>query len=192
MLRNSRLRADEVRLVDDDGNRVVTIEEAERLAEESGLDLVVMSPDSDPPVVKLTDFGKFKFESEKRAREAKKKQHTVDVKELKMGVRIDDHDYNVKLNHGKKFLSAGNKVKLTIRMRGREMQHTNLAFDLAKRFIVDLQDEGDPESKPRMEGRTLSVTLGPAKQQQKKQAAKSSEEKKSAGEEKNDAKDENA
>jgi translation initiation factor IF-3 len=167
LLKNMRLRATEVRLIDDEGNRVVSVEEAQRMADEAGLDLVVVSPDADPPVVKMTDFGKFKFEAEKRAREAKKKQHTVDIKELKMGVRIDDHDYMVKMNHGRKFLQAGNKVKVSIRMRGREMQHTNLAFDLAKRFVVDLEQEGTPETNPRLEGRTLTLTFAPSKQQDK-------------------------
>ena len=133
-----------MRLIDGERNEVVSREEAEQLAEERGLDLVVMS---------LVDYGKFKFEAEKKAREAKKKQHVIDVKELKMGIRIDNHDYQVKVAHAKKFLSHGDKVKLTIRLKGREMQHSDLAFDLAKKFVVDLTAEGVQEGILRLEGK---------------------------------------
>lgn len=122
-----------------------------------------MSFDSAPLVVRLVDFGKFKFEADKKAREAKKKQHVVDVKEIKMSVRIDDHDYETKINHGQKFLEAGNKVKCTIRLKGRETQHSNLAFDLARKFVVDLQDVGSLEGDIRMEGRTITLHIGPSK-----------------------------
>lgn len=122
-----------------------------------------MSFDSSPLVVRLVDYGKFKFEADKKAREAKKKQHVVEVKEIKMGVRIDDHDYNTKLQHAQKFLEQGNKVKCTIRLKGRETQHANLAFDLGRKFVVDLQDFGVPEGDIRMEGRTLTINLSPGK-----------------------------
>lgn len=158
-----RIRAEEVRLIDGETNEVVSREEAERLAEERDLDLVVMSLDSEPIVVRLIDYGKFKFEADKKAKEAKKKQHTVDTKEIKMGIRIDDHDYNVKMNHTKKFLSQGNKVKVTIRLKGREMQHKDLAFDLANRFIVDLEGIADQEGSTRLEGRTININLAPSK-----------------------------
>lgn len=137
--------------------------EAEDLARERGLDLVVMSFDSVPLVVRLVDFGKFKFESDKKAREAKKKQHVVEVKEIKMSVRIDDHDYNTKVSHGQKFLEQGNKVKCSIRLKGRETQHANLAFDLGRKFVVDLQDFGVLEGDIRMEGRTLTINISPGK-----------------------------
>lgn len=133
------------------------------MARERGLDLVVMSFDSVPLVVRLVDFGKFKFEADKKAREAKKKQHVVDVKEIKMSVRIDDHDYDTKLNHALKFLEGGNKVKCSIRLKGRETQHSNLAFDLARKFVVDLQDAGSLEGDIRMEGRTITLHIGPSK-----------------------------
>ncbi|MDX2084023.1 MAG: translation initiation factor IF-3 [Candidatus Melainabacteria bacterium] len=160
---SDRIRANTVRLIDDEGNRIVSREEAERLSRETGLDLLVVSLDSDPPVVRLVDFGKFKFEAEKKAREAKKRQHVVDVKEIKMTVRIDRHDYETKVKHAQKFLEDGNKVKLTIRLKGRENQHQNLAFDLAKRFVVDLEIAGQAETPPRSEGRTITVTLAPSK-----------------------------
>jgi len=121
------------------------------LAEERGLDLVVMSLASSPPVVRLMDYGKFKFESEKKAREAKKKQHVTAIKEIKMGVRIDDHDLGVKANKAKKFLKDGDKVKCTIRLKGREVQHADLAFDLAEQFAVLVMDSGSLEGSVRQE-----------------------------------------
>lgn len=122
-----------------------------------------MSFDSVPFVVRLIDYGKFKFESEKKNREAKRKQHVVENKEIKMGVRIDDHDYQTKTQHAQKFLEAGNKVKCSIRMKGRESQHANLAFDLGRKFVVDLQHVGVLEGDVRMEGRTVTINLSPLK-----------------------------
>lgn len=153
----------EVRLIDGENNSVISRKEAEEMARERGLDLVVMSFDSVPLVVRLVDYGKFKFEADKKAREAKKKQHVVEVKEVKMGVRIDDHDYDTKLQRAKKFLEAGNKVKCSIRLKGRETQHANLAFDLGRRFVVDLQEFGALEGDLRMEGRTITINISPAK-----------------------------
>lgn len=163
-LLTDRVRASEVRLISDDEQfGVVSRKDAERMAEERGLDLIIISLESSPPVVRMTDYGKFKFERDKKAREARKKQHTVEVKELKMGVRIDTHDYSVKLKHGQTFLESGHKVKLSIRLRGREMQHSNLAFDLANRFIVDLKDFGTPDAQPKLEGRQINLILSPGK-----------------------------
>lgn len=142
-------------------------EQAIQIAQQKGLDLVIVSLDSSPPVVRLVDYGKFKFEAEKKAREAKKKQHVVEVKEIKMGIRIDQHDYQVKLSHAQKFLLEGNKVKGTIRLKGREVQHTNIAFDLANRFIVDLQNHGTQEGQLRLEGKTITIHISPLKQQGK-------------------------
>ena len=132
------------------------------LAGERGLDLVVISPNQNPPVAKILDYGKFKFEAKKKAKEAKKKQHVVEIKEIKIRSRIDVHDYNVRLKSLKKFLEEGNKVKFVVMLRGREMQHSNLAFDLANRFIADL--ENDPiqlEKKPQLEGRNVTFYLAP-------------------------------
>ncbi len=122
-----------------------------------------MSLDSSPPVVRLIDYGKFKFEAEKKAREAKKKQHVIEIKEIKMGIRIDQHDYNVKLGRAKKFLESGDKLKVTIRLKGRETQHADLAFDLANRFILDLEDSGVQEGRTRLEGRTITINMSPKK-----------------------------
>lgn len=153
----------EVRLIDGEMNSVIPRREAEAIARERGLDLVVMSFDSVPLVVRMVDFGKFKFENDKKAREAKKKQHVVEVKEVKMGVRIDDHDYETKKGHAIKFLEAGNKVKCSIRLKGRETQHANLAFDLGRKFVVDLQDVGSLEGDLRMEGRTITINIAPSR-----------------------------
>lgn len=169
---NPRIRATEVRLIDGDFNDVVPREEAERRAKESGFDLLIVSMDSSPIVVRLVDYGKFKYEQEKKQREAKKKQHVTTVKEIKMGVRIDDHDYETKVNRAKKFLEDNDKVKLTIRLKGREIQHSNLAFDLANQFVLDLEEVGIIEGRVRSEGRTISATLNPKPASVKKVAAK--------------------
>jgi translation initiation factor IF-3 len=163
-LLTDKIKASEVRLVSEEEQfGIVTRQEAERMAAELGLDLIVMSLDSSPPVVRMMDFGKYKFEKEKKAREAKKKQHTVDVKEIKMGVRIDKHDYEVKLGKSKEILEHGHKLKVTIRLRGREIQHPNLAFDLANKFVVDLEGHGNAEAPPKLEGRNISLLLTPDK-----------------------------
>jgi translation initiation factor IF-3 len=153
-----------LRLIDGEDNRIVSRAEAEALAKESGLDLLVLNLEISPPVVKLVDYGKYKFESEKKAKEAKKKQHQATVKELKVSVRIDDHDYQVKVQHAKKFLSAGDKVKLTLRLKGREMQHSNLAFNLVKQFVEDVVGYGIPDGGVRSENRVVYVVLSPDKQ----------------------------
>lgn len=133
------------------------------MAYDKGLDLVVVSPNQSPPVAKILDYGKYKFEAEKRAREAKKKQHVVEVKEIKMRYKIDVHDYNVKVKNIKKFIAAGNKVKILIMMRGREAQHSELAFNLLKRIEEDLKDEPMIiEKKPGMDGKNVIMILAPS------------------------------
>ena len=163
LLLDERIKATEVRLIYDDDARVVPREEAMQLSEETGLDLIVVSLESSPPVVKLIDYGKFKYENEKKQREAKKKQHTTTVKEIKMGVRIDENDYQVKVKRAASFLEQNDKVKLTIRLKGREMQHSNLAFDLAKRFVRDLEalEAGVVDGYVRQEGRAFVANLNP-------------------------------
>lgn len=133
------------------------------MADEKELDLVIVSPNQEPPVAKIMNYGKYKYEMEKKAKEAKKKQKTVELKEIKIRYKIDVHDYNVRIKNIKKFISQGDKVKIVIMLRGREMQHTELAYELANRFVADL--EGEPiniEKKPSMEGRSLIVILAPA------------------------------
>jgi translation initiation factor IF-3 len=132
------------------------------MAVEKDLDLVIVSPDQDPPVAKILDYGKYKFESEKRAKDARKKQHTVEVKEVKMRYKIDTHDYDVKVKNIKRFLNDGNKVKIMVMLKGREIQHTNLAFDLINRINEDLQDESFIlEKKASMEGKNAVMIIGP-------------------------------
>lgn len=132
------------------------------MARERDLDLVVVSANQAPPVAKILDWGKYKYETEKKAKEAKKKQHTVDIKEVKMRYKIDVHDYELTLKAAKKFLSAGNKVKVVIMLRGREMQHSHLAMDLINKFQAEFeQDNIFIEKKPQVEGRNVVMVLAP-------------------------------
>ena len=162
---NDSIRAKEVRLIDENGENhgVVPTVKALKMAEDADLDLVLISPNQVPPVAKILDYGKYKYELAKKAKEAKKKQHVVEIKEVKMRYKIDVHDYEVRIKAAKKFISQGNKVKGVIMLRGREMQHSNLAFDLANRFIEDmLKDESVAvvlEKKPQIEGRNVTFYL---------------------------------
>ena len=133
------------------------------MAEEADLDLVVISPNQAPPVAKILNYGKYKYELEKKAKEAKKKQKTVEVKEIKVRYKIDTHDYDVRIKNIRKFISQGNKVKIIVMLRGREMQHSHLAVELAEKFIADLAN--DPivvEKKPMVEGRNVTAWLAPS------------------------------
>lgn len=161
---NERIRAREVRLIDQNGGNhgILETSKALKMAYDADLDLVLINPTSEPPVAKILDYGKYKYEQEKKAKEAKKKQHTVEVKEVKIRYKIDTHDYQVRIKSIQKFIAQGNKVKIAIMMRGREMQHSNLAFDLANRFIEDLKDEPLViEKKPMIEGRNVTMYLAP-------------------------------
>ncbi|MCM1265937.1 MAG: translation initiation factor IF-3 [Candidatus Gastranaerophilales bacterium] len=161
---NERIRSAEVRLIDEKGENhgVVATSKALAMAEEADLDLVVVSQNQEPPVAKILNYGKYKYELEKKAKEAKKKQHTVDVKEVKVRYKIDTHDYQVRIKNINKFISQGNKVKIVVMLRGREMQHSNLAFDLANKFMEDLVgDTIAVEKKPQLEGRNVTLFLAP-------------------------------
>ena len=161
---NERIRSKEVRLIDDKGTNhgIVPTSKALQMAEDADLDLVLISPNQAPPVAKILDYGKYKYELAKKAKEAKKKQHVVEVKEVKVRYKIDVHDYEVRLKSVRKFISQGNKVKIVVMLRGREMQHSNLAFELANRFLADLaNDPLQVENKPQMEGRNVTLYLGP-------------------------------
>ena len=152
-------------LIDDEGTNHGTISTAKALemAKNKDLDLVVVSPNQAPPVAKILDWGKYKYETEKRAKEAKKKQHTVDIKEVKMRYKIDTHDYEVRLKSAKKFIAQGNKVKVVVMLRGREMQHNKLAIDLANKFLTDIEEATVAiEKKPALEGRNVVMVLAPA------------------------------
>jgi len=133
------------------------------LAVEAGLDLVEISPNATPPVCKIMDFGKFKYEQQKRESEARKKQKTIEVKEVKMRPGTDDHDFDRKINDAIRFLEKGDKVKVTLRFRGREMAHQNLGRDLLEKVADKLDGIGKVENMPKMEGRQMVMMIGPAK-----------------------------
>jgi translation initiation factor IF-3 len=161
---NASIRTKEVRLIDENGENhgVILTVEAKRMAEDADLDLVLINPNQDPPVAKIMDYGKHKYETEKKAKEAKKKQHKVELKEIKIRYKIDTHDYQVRINNIKKFIAQGNKVKIVVMLRGREMQHSKLAFDLANRFVEDLKEEPlMVEKQPQLEGRNVTLFLAP-------------------------------
>jgi translation initiation factor IF-3 len=160
---NDEIRVREVHLIDKDGaNRgTVPIAEALRLAQEAGLDLVEISPNTTPPVVKLLDFGKYKYHEQKKAAEARKKQKVVEVKEIKFRPMIDDHDYDVKMRSMVRFFEEGDKVKVTLRFRGREMAHHELGTRLLDRVKVDTSQFAKVESDARFEGRQMVMILAP-------------------------------
>jgi translation initiation factor IF-3 len=133
------------------------------LAVDAGLDLVEISPNADPPVCKVLDYGKYKYEAQKRKNEARKKQKTIDVKEIKLRPNIDSHDFNVKIKSVKKFLENGDKVKITLRFRGREMAHQEIGMELLKRVEADLEDTASVEQFPTLEGRQLVMLMAPNK-----------------------------
>jgi translation initiation factor IF-3 len=162
---NERIRVPEVRLVGPNGEQVgvVRIEDALRLAAESDLDLVEVAPMSKPPVCKLMDFGKFKYESALKAREARKNQVNTVIKEMKLRPKIDPHDYETKKGHVVRFLKAGDKVKITIMFRGREQSRPELGFRLLKRLADDVADLGWVEYSPKQDGRNMIMVLGPHK-----------------------------
>jgi translation initiation factor IF-3 len=144
------------------------------LAEEAGLDLVEISPNSRPPVVKILDYGKYKFQAQKKAAEARKKQKTVEVKEIKMRPSIDTHDYDVKMRAARRFLDEGDKVKMTLRFRGREMAHQELGLQLLFRVRDDLTDMAKVEAEPKLEGRQMIMILAPSLKSAPVRAAASS------------------
>ena len=142
-------------------NALISVREALIHAEDEGFDLVEVSPDANPPVCKIIDYGKLKYREQKSKKEAKKKQKTIEVKEIKIRPGIDTHDYNVKLKALSKFISGGNKVKVSMRFRGREMEHQNLGFDLLKKLIDEVIDFAKVEVPPKSEGRQIMMILVP-------------------------------
>ena len=160
---NDRIRSNEIRLIGADGENVgvVTPARAMEMAEEAGLDLVEISPNAEPPVCKIMDFGKFKYEQQKREAEARKKQHIIEIKEIKFRPGTDTNDYDVKMRSVLKFLGEGDKVKITLRFRGREMAHQQLGLELLHRVADDVAENGKVESMPRLEGRQMVMMIGP-------------------------------
>ena len=162
---NEKIRASEIRLIGADGENIGVVHPAKalELAEEAGLDLVEISPNATPPVCKIMDFGKFKYETQKREAEARKKQKIIEIKEVKFRPNTDTHDYEVKMRNVVKFLENGDKVKVTLRFRGREMAHQNLGRELLERVAADVQEIGKVENMPKMEGRQMVMMIGPIK-----------------------------
>ncbi|ABD54685.1 bacterial translation initiation factor 3 (bIF-3) [Jannaschia sp. CCS1] len=160
---NDRIRSDNVRLIGAEGENlgVVTPARAMDLAADADLDLVEISPNADPPVCKIMDFGKYKYETQKREAEARKKQKTIDIKEVKMRPGTDDHDFNRKVTDAVKFLEGGDKVKVTLRFRGREMAHQNLGREMLEKVVDRIEGIGKIESMPRMEGRQMVMMINP-------------------------------
>ncbi len=160
---NQFIEADPIRLVDQDGEMVGVVprERGLDLADEVGLDLVEVSPNADPPVCKLLDYGKFKYIAQKKANEARKRQNTIDVKEIKMRPTIDDHDYLVKLRFMERFIEEGDKVKVTMRFRGREMVHQDLGMKVLMRVRDDLEAHAKIEQFPKVEGRQMTMVMSP-------------------------------
>ncbi|HCO62125.1 MAG TPA: translation initiation factor IF-3 [Clostridiales bacterium] len=158
---NEEIRDREVRLIGADGDQlgVMSAAEAQRRADEAGLDLVKISPTATPPVCKLMDYGKFKFEQAKREKEAKKNQHVVEIKEIRMSPGIDVGDFNTKLRNAQKFLADGNRVKVTVRFRGREMAHTDIGRDLLLDFAAQCSELANLDKDPKLEGRHMSIFL---------------------------------
>ena len=162
---NENIDSREVRLVDEHGEMagVVPLAEALQRAETVGLDLVEVSPNATPPVCKILDYGKFKYEAQKKANAARKKQKVIDVKEIKMRPNIDDNDYHIKMRKIHEFLSDGDKVKVTLRFRGRELAHQDLAMGLLERVRDELGEQAKIEQFPRMEGRQMIMIMAPPK-----------------------------
>ncbi|MGD8495112.1 MAG: translation initiation factor IF-3 [Gemmatimonadales bacterium] len=161
---NERIRISPVRLIDQDGEQIgiVATDEARDIAAEAGLDLVEVAPNSRPPVCRIMDYGKYKYEQARKAKEAKKKQHTITVKEIKLRPKIEEHDYGFKMRHARRFLDDGDKVKFTLRFRGREMTHPELGERVLEKIKEDLGETIVVESDIRREGRTMTMLVGPA------------------------------
>lgn len=160
---NGSIRAHQVRCIDPDGVQLGVLDTREAIlkAEEFGLDLVEVQPNVDPPVCKILDYGKYKYEAQKRANEARKKQKIIEVKEIKLRPNIDEHDYQVKMRNVVKFLSAGDKVKVTLRFRGREMAHQELGANVLTRVRQETEEIAKIEAMPKMEGRQMIMVLAP-------------------------------
>jgi translation initiation factor IF-3 len=160
---NEQIRVREVRLIRDEGEQqgIISTLEALELARGLGLDLVEIAPQAVPPVVKILDYGKYKFENEKKVRDSKKKQKLLKIKEIRMQPKIDEHDLDFKSKHVREFLGEGNKVKVTVRFRGRELAHTELGLDVLKDVLARIEGEYVMDKPPAMEGRFMSMVLSP-------------------------------
>lgn len=162
---NRQIRISPVRVIGEDGEQlgIMPVEEALESAEEQGLDLVEVAPNSRPPVVRIMDYGKYKYEQSRKARQAKKKQHTIQLKEVKFRPGIEEHDLEFKLRHARRFLEEGNKVKATMMFRGRQVAHPELGREVLDRVASELEDVGKIETEPSLEGRNMVMVLAPVK-----------------------------
>ena len=160
---NERIKALDVQVIGSEGNNlgVMQLKQAIQLAKDEGLDLIEISPNANPPVCKIMDMGKYKYDLQKKANLAKKKQKVVSLKEIKLRPGTEIHDYNFKIKNAKKFISKGDKVKFTVKFKGREMQHVDLGKDLMQRIITDTQDIGKVETHPKFEGRQMIMIIQP-------------------------------
>ena len=160
---NERIRAPEVQVISSDGKNLGTLstQEAINIAKQEGLDLIEISPNANPPVCKIIDIGKYKYDQQKKAHKAKKKQKVMNLKEIKLRPVTEIHDYNFKIKNAQRFLTKGDKVKFTVQFRGREMQHTDLGYDLMKRITDDTASLGKIEVKPKFEGRQIIMIIHP-------------------------------
>ncbi|MBR4295605.1 MAG: translation initiation factor IF-3 [Clostridia bacterium] len=162
---NEEIKAKEIRVVGDDGEQlgIMSSDAALKLAYDKGLDLVMMAAQAEPPVCRIMDYGKYRFEKEKREKEARKKQQTVELKEVQLSCRIDKHDFETKVNHALRFLGAGNKVRVVVKFRGREMSHMEIGKEILDRFAESVSELGTVDKKPSTEGRFMSMIIVPAK-----------------------------
>lgn len=161
---NDQIRNTTIRLIDADGNMlgIVPVNQGMEMADNLGLDLVEISPNAEPPVCKVMDYGKFKYEAQKKASEARKKQKVINIKEIKMRPNIDPHDYGIKMKNVRKFIEEGDKVKFTLRFRGREMSHQELGMKLMQQVKADMGEAIKVENEPRLEGRQMVMVIAPA------------------------------
>ena len=166
---NDEIRDKEVRVISETGEQlgIMSSEEALHIAEERDMDLVKIAPGSNPPVCKIMDYGKYRFEQSKREKEAKKNQHVIEVKEIRMSPSIGENDFNTKLKNGQKFLAGGDRLKVTVRFRGREMAHTNIGEQLLRDFAAKCADLANLDKQPKLEGRNMSIFLSPKPQNKK-------------------------
>jgi len=162
---NEQIRDKEVRLIDIDGTMlgIVSAREAQIKANEKEVDLVKISPNANPPVCKIMDYGKFLYEQNKKQKEAKKKQVVINVKEIRLSPKIEEHDFNFKVKNATKFLKSGDKVKVSIRFRGREMQYTRIGAQVMEKFLEAIKEYATADGKPKMEGRSMTMMLSPIK-----------------------------
>ncbi len=165
MLINDDIRAKELRIVGDDGEQlgIMSSDSAKKLAEDAGLDLVMIAPQATPPVCKIMDYGKYRFERDKKEKEAKKKQQVVELKEIQLSCRIDTHDFETKLKHALRFLDDGNKVRVVMRFRGREMAHIPMGREIMEKFEAACAEIGASDKSPVLDGRFMSMVISPIK-----------------------------